>query len=155
MRSLSVIKGGGGYVFRPLTAEQVDIAYPLVRELFHGLTMDQWRYYALQLIDEKPQAASHHGINVAERPERYLRGLFSHHVIPDPEHGERLMIDCVVVPDAMDRTVLAESLLQAAERLADQHGCNDVQVQLDARNQWIAPLFASAGCICHTPYDLR
>lgn len=155
MCSMSVINGGGGYVFRPLTAEQVDIAYPLVRELFHSLTMEQWRYYARQLIAKKRRAASQRGINAAERPERYLRGLFTHHVMPDVEQGKRLMIDCVVVPDAVDRTVLTESLLRAIEQLADQHRCKVVQVQLGAHNYWMASILVSAGCACQTPYSLR
>lgn len=144
MSNFSVIEGPA-YVFKPLTAERVDQAYPLVTGVSSAPTIEQWRRYALHLIEAREDENQRCGIHVAEAPERYLRGLFSFLVYPDLRRGECLRADCIALPDSLDRTAVADALIMRLGTLADEYGCRAVLIHLDDQYQWLNGKLAGAG----------
>lgn len=142
MPNFSVIEGPA-YLFKPLTADRVDQAYPLVTG--SAPSIEQWRRYALHLIEAREDENQRCGIHVAEAPERYLRGLFSYLVGPDLRRGECLRVDCIALPDSLDRSMVADALISRLGALADEHACQAVLIHLDEHHQWLNGKLTGAG----------
>ncbi len=150
MPQLKAIQETHHHAFRPIGESQVDLAYPLVREIFHSVSLPAWRVYARRLIDDGKEGPWRRGISVAEGPRNNLRGLFSHHLSPHPEDGERLSIDCLVLPDALGRASVVRSLLLALDDLARENGCRVISVHLTPGNSWLESVFEAYGSESHT-----
>jgi len=133
------------YVFKPLTAERIDQAYPLITDTRQAPTIEDWRRFALHLIEARTDDHQRCGIHVAEAPERYLRGLFSYLIYPDLRRGECMRVDCLAVPDSLDRVAVADALILRLGSLADEYRCQAVSIQLDARHRWLEGKLAGAG----------
>jgi hypothetical protein len=149
MPQLEAINGSSGHPFRPIAAGQVDLAYPLVRETYQSLSLSDWREYARRLIDKDEAGPWQRGISVAEGPRNHLRGLFSHHLSPHPEDGDRLSIDCIALPDALGRASVVRSLVRAFDELASDHGCQVVSVHLTPGTVWLQTVFEELGSKTH------
>jgi hypothetical protein len=117
------------YVVRPLAADQISQAYPLVAIFDPSLTQDQWADYASALISEKGEG-EHHSIITVQSAQDYIYGLSVYWLRPDLRQGKILEIENFAVVDITGNRTAAKALLQALQRVALRLGCSCISISL-------------------------
>ena len=130
---------------RPLARGEIDQAYPLVREVTAGLSLEEWRDYAARRISGDEPRDDVGGIVVAEAEKSYLRGLLAFHEASRLSHGHTLVIDHFAVPNGIGRRAVVIALIEAAQNLALQHHCKAIHVSLKAGDRWAIEALRDAG----------
>lgn len=114
---------------RPLAAEQIPQAYPLVT-LFDGeLSLEQWTVYASGLLNGT-NGSGIPGILTVQTPDRYIYGLSVSWLRPDLWRGTILEIDNFAVIDMARGRTIADLLLKALENLGRESGCSCLSIKL-------------------------
>lgn len=131
------------FIALPLTADQVDQAWPLVQSVYPRVSLDRWRTYATPLsvglqaadMEELIHIASHpdgngrtlvadhlrdHGL-IALQSRGYIHGVFHFRVTESLTHGRTLQIDDIALMTPFSRRdaerALSAAILEAAEQL--------------------------------------
>ena len=130
---------------RPLAAEQIVQAYPLVSLFDPELTLAQWTSYASQLLTEKNGGRTHRILTV-QTPDSYIYGLSAYWLRPDLWSGSVLEIDnFAAIAMARGRTI-ARLLLKALENIARESGCTPLLPYCAAVKASIdVPVYAHGG----------
>jgi len=125
--------------FRPyrMSADKVDQAYPLARELRDDLTLEAWRIYAQSFFMLGPIEEGHRGIVVVEN-RGYIRGLLSYDVLPDLIECKIMAVRDVIVPLLPAGQLAARSLLQELFSIAEAHHCSQARIDLFQGMAWLA-----------------
>jgi hypothetical protein len=129
---------------RLLDKAAIDQAYPLVRNIAAGITLERWNRFA------RPQVAWHspnwpHGLMTIQNAAGYILGLF-HFEVRDDLHERRILcIDNIIVPNLPGRDRIWESIAGAVEHLAQKSGCQAIRAELtdelnptDRDREWVA-----------------
>ena len=125
---------------RPLSAERVTQAFPLIQTALPEVTLAAWRAFAAALIsgaDTRGDAlgnAREGGILAVTDGRNYIAGLCSYRVVPDLVHGRLLDAGHFLAFDMLDRRPVAEALAAALEALARERGCSAVHTHLPHGN---------------------
>ena len=128
----------------PLSAEQIDTAYPLVREVAPGLGPAGWRRYARRAIGTAQ--AGHSGIMVARRSGRpFPCGLFCYHKEQDLARGPVLMASHFIAIDILDPGPVLAALVRELEILAPRLGCAAMRVSVNEDRSELALALFRAG----------
>ncbi|PWC33648.1 hypothetical protein TSO352_24885 [Azospirillum sp. TSO35-2] len=122
------------FIAKPLGRRQIDQAYPLVRAIAPGLTVEQWRAFAAAVLDDGGAPAARAGIMTIQNAQGYLHGLFSYAIEPDLRHGRVMNVDNFVVLDLFDTVGVAGALLRAMDGLARRLGCAAIHTILPERH---------------------
>jgi hypothetical protein len=117
---------------RPLTAERVTQAFPLIQVALPAVTLAAWRAFAAALMTGG--AARDSGILAVTDERNYIAGLCSYRVVPDLVHGRLLDAGHFLAFDLFDRRPVAEALAEGIEVMARDRGCSVVHTQLPRRN---------------------
>ncbi len=133
------------YVAKPLEADQIDLVYPLVREIIESLSVEAWRRYAGQFVLPDDVIPQDRGIVVIEAKRAYLRGMFAYRVVPCLDTGRRFMVDCIVAPEAIDRRSVARHLIETMHHYAGRHRCETIDTKLAQGNLWVADMLRRTG----------
>ena len=113
---------------RPLSVDQIPLAYPLVQAALPQVTLDAWRGFAAkQLSGQDPPVT---GILTVASPLGCLTGLCSYRVDESLLHGRTLTIDNFVAVDLLDRGAIAETLAMGVEGLAQVNHCTAIHINL-------------------------
>ncbi len=117
---------------RPLSAERVSQAFPLIQTALPEVTLAAWRDFAAALMSggDAPGGAREGGILAVTDERDYIAGLCSYRVAPDLVHGRLLDADHFLAFDLLDRRPVAEALAEALEALARERGCRAVHTRL-------------------------
>jgi len=125
---------------RPLSAERVIQAFPLIQTALPEVTLAAWRDFAAALMSGRNARgdtrgdAWEGGILAVTDGRDYISGLCSYRVVPDLVHGRLLDAGLFLAYDLLDRRPVAEALAAAVEALARQRGCTAVHTHLPQRN---------------------
>lgn len=111
------------FVIRPLTADRVEQAFPVVQSALRALPLARWRAYARRLA--KSRSA---GVLAAFDEQGYIAGLFSFEVDRDLRHGRVLRVRHLVAVDLIDPGPVLGALLQAIEETAVQRRCDRILI---------------------------
>ncbi len=117
---------------RPLDAERVSQAFPLIQAALPAVTLAAWRAFAAALMTGG--AARDSGILAVTDERNYIAGLCSYRVVPDLVHGRLLDAGHFLAFDLFDRRPVAEALAEGIEVMARDRGCSAVHTQLPRRN---------------------
>ncbi len=135
---------------RPLSAERVTQAFPLIQAALPAVTLAAWRAFAAALMTGG--AARDSGILAVTDERNYIAGLCSYRVVPDLVHGRLLDAGHFLAFDLFDRRPVAEALAEGIEVMARDRGCSAVHTQLARRNDTLSEpgdglgeLFAARG----------
>lgn len=120
-----------------LSAEKIDQAYPLVRELRDDLTLEAWRSYAETYLGPATMRRCHRGIIVAEYRDT-IRGLLCYDVLTDIAESAILAVRDVIVLGVPAGQPAARSLLQHLFAIAGAHQCGVIRVDLSNTMTWLA-----------------
>ena len=113
---------------RPLTAERIAQAFPLIQASLPQVTLEAWRDFAAALIDQGAPAATGIILVVGERDT--IGGLCSYRVERDLVHGLLLNADYFLAFDLLDRRAVAHALAEGVEALARQRHCTAIHTNL-------------------------
>jgi hypothetical protein len=117
---------------RPLSAERVAQAFPLIQTALPVVTLAAWRDFAAALMSGGD--AREGGILAVTDGRNYIAGLCSYRVVPDLVHGRLLDASHFLAFDMLDRRPVAEALAAALEARARERGCSAVHTRLPHRN---------------------
>lgn len=120
-----------------LSADKIDQAYPLVRELRDNLTLEAWRTYAESYLGPATMGHHHRGIIVAEY-RGTIRGLLCYDVLTDLADSATLAVRDVIVLGVPAGQPAARSLLQHLFAIAGAHQCGVIRVDLTSTMGWLA-----------------
>lgn len=122
---------------RPLNAERVIQAFPLIQTALPGVTLAAWCDFAAALMSGGD--AREGGILAVTDERDTIFGLCSYRLVPDLVHGRLLDAGHFLALDLFDRRPAAEALAAAIEALARERGCTAVHTHLPHRNSNDAP----------------
>ena len=115
---------------KPLAAEQIDQAFPLVRLLAPTLTLEHWRGYARAMTQPPSATAGRGGIVVLADAAGYLFGLFSYTNRPDLLHGPTLQVDNLVILHLVECREATQVLEREMRDIARRLDCRGIRVRL-------------------------
>ncbi len=121
----------------PLSADRVDLAYPLVRELKETLTLEAWRDYAAAYVGPAEIETEQRGIVVAEH-RSCIRGLLCYDILTDLVDLTTVAVRDVVVLGMPAGQPAARSLLQYLFAIAGAHGSDAIRIDLTEPMKWLA-----------------
>lgn len=128
-----------GVSFKPLTGEDVLLAFPLVRELDPALDLESWRAEAERLVSGERE-----GMMTARR-NGFIRGLFRYRVKDGEVAAPELRVNGLVVMDMFGQNGVAEALVAAARGLAHSSAAALTVVELDDPDSSIVGALLEAG----------
>lgn len=120
-----------------LSADKIDQAYPLVRELKENLTLEAWRDYAEAYLAPAASDKGHRGIIGAEHRD-CIRGLLCYDVLTDLVDLTTLAVRDVIVLGMPAGQPVARSLLQHLFAIAGAHQCGAIRIDLSKSMKWLA-----------------
>ena len=92
-----------------LSSDRLAQAWPLVREIANGVSLESWCAFAQAMLLPIDPAETRRGILVAER-KRTIRGLLTYETFDDLTRGRVLLLRNAVVMDLALREPIAVSL---------------------------------------------
>ena len=117
---------------RPLSAERITQAFPLIQTALPEVTLVGWHDFAAALMSGgNPREG---GVLAVTDGQNYIAGLCSYQVVPDLVHGRLLDAGHFLAFDLLDPRPVAEALAEAVETLARKRGCTAVHTHLPQRN---------------------
>lgn len=126
---------------RPLTAELVDLAFPLARELHGTITPPLWREQARPRLSPDPDVYVAPGALVTALGPG-LRALAFFDVDPAPSARRNLAVHDVVVLGRPFAETLARQVLGGLLDVASRFGCRTMTVRLTRPGQWLYRLWS-------------
>lgn len=114
---------------RLLDRTMIDQAFPLVRNLVAGMTLDRWSRFARAQIVSR-SASWPHGLMTIQNPKGYILSLFAFEVRDDLCKSRTLCVDNIVVPNIPGRDLIWQAVVGATEQLARMNGCRAIRAGL-------------------------
>lgn len=115
-----------------LGAADIEPAFALVQALHPSLTLDNWRSFAIPLIDQEASAQS--GLVGVRNEASYLCGLFVYRVEPDLAHERAFVVDVIAALDVVDAKSVVRAMMEVVQATAHRFGCGVAQIRVN-RNQ--------------------
>ncbi len=132
------------YIIGPLESDRAALAYPLVRDIIGGASLDEWLRYVEALTAPSASQARESGIIIAER-HGYIRGLFSHSVKRSLLCGRVFVLDEFAVLEMAGREGVIAALMKTAREMARRRGCQALYANIPPDAEWASELFLKAG----------
>lgn len=123
-----------------LTTEKLEQAWPLIREIAQGVSLESWCAFARSMIDPAERLPDCRGIVVAER-KSIIRGLVTYETIDDLVRGRLLLLRNAVIMDLALREPIAEALFRRSDEVARQIGCTSHCLELTPQMIWIGDVW--------------
>ena len=145
------------YRFRHLGAADVARAFPLVQAVYGGLSVEDWMRFGELQVGGRGGPANKTGIVAVESSNGYLHGLFTYTIVAEGLIGRTLTCDHFVVFDLLPAGRPFAVLIEAAQGLGRDEGCDQIQLCIPSR--WTSPdairspvarLLNDAGFDCQT-----
>jgi hypothetical protein len=108
----------------------IEQAYPIVRTLAPGVTLERWVQFARPRITSRSPEWPH-GLMAIQNPGGYILGLFAFEVRDDLHESRTLWVSNIVVPNIPGRDQIGKSIIDAGEHLAMIHGCRAIRADLN------------------------
>lgn len=112
------------YIARNLDRASADQAFALARNVFFGLSLEEWRRF----LEERD--AAHGGVLAIQNRVGTLQGLCSYRFDPMLGKGRVCTAEILVALDLVDSAPVATALLQALEEMARRRGASALRVSL-------------------------
>jgi len=129
----------------------IEQAYPIVRTLAPGITLERWVQFARPRITSRSSEWPR-GLMAIQNASGYILGLFSFKVRDDLHESRILAVSNIVVPDIPGRDQVGRSILKASDHLAMIHGCRAIRAELnneidpsDCDRTWLSATLISCG----------
>lgn len=117
------------YIVRPLDADQVLQAFPLIRALDPHLTLELWSRYAAPFVTPV-DVPDRRRIITVQNEQGYIHGLAACRLTPDLHDKRTLDVENFVCLDLTGGRKAAAVLLEAAETTAQDWRCSVIRLSL-------------------------
>ncbi|MHA1564453.1 MAG: hypothetical protein ACTSX7_03980 [Alphaproteobacteria bacterium] len=117
------------FLLRPLAADQIAQAFPLLSVVDPQLSEAQWQSYADAVI-VNTNVASRTGILTTQNDQGYIFALSVYWIKPDLHERQILEIENFAVAVILGNLAPARALLDGLETLAVEHECSCVTISL-------------------------
>tara|TARA_B100000315_G_scaffold35733_1_gene30418 strand:+ start:1164 stop:1667 length:504 start_codon:yes stop_codon:yes gene_type:complete len=121
---------------KPLSAEQVSQAYPLIQTFYPGLSLDVWAEYAMALTDN-PGAAeagagdeAGSGIMTAQNTQGHILGLAAYRLLHELRCMPNFEIENFIAPNMPGQKRVVRNLIKTLQALAQEHGSSCMSVRV-------------------------
>jgi hypothetical protein len=138
-------------VCRLLDRATIDRAFPLIRGIVPGITLDHWAHFVRKLLSTA-SARPRRGLMTVQNPSGYILGFFSFEVRDDLYETRSLLIDNIIVADIPGRDSIWGKVMRTAEQLADMNNCRAIRANLSndldlaqGERTWTSASLAKAG----------
>lgn len=136
---------------RLLDRDMIDRAYPLIRNIAPGITLDRWTRFARPLVTSR-SATWPRGLMTIQNTTGCILGLFAFEVRDDLNDGRTLHLDNLMTASIPGRDRIWAAVMDAAEHLARVNGCRVIRAglvgELDASDkdrEWLVHSLEGAG----------
>jgi hypothetical protein len=136
---------------RLLDRDKIDRAYPLVRNISAGITLDRWGRFARPLVSSRSTAWPR-GLMTIQNAAGYILALFGFEVRDDLHESRTLCIENIVIANIPGRDSIWAAVLESIEQLSKMHGCRAIRAGLsdelapdDKDRSWLIGLFQASG----------
>ena len=123
-----------------LATEKVEQAWPLVREIATGISLESWCAFAQAMLSPPNPEHDRRGILAVQR-KRTIRGLVTYETIVDLIHGRMLFLRNAVVMDLALRESIAASLHASCTDIARQTACDSLYLEVAPQMAWIGDVW--------------
>ena len=117
-----------------LDRRTIDKAYPLVRDIIPGVTVNRWvkfsRAYLAHRSLDRPR-----GVMTIQNAAGYILALFVFEVRDDLHESRILYLDHITIPNVPGRRRIWDSVIGAAENLARLNGCRAIRAELGGEHE--------------------
>jgi hypothetical protein len=125
------------YRVRQLSAADITRAFPLIQAAYSGLSARDWIRFAELQVRGSQTRPNRTGIVGVENADGYINGLFTYTIVEDGLAGRALICDHFVVLELLPVGRPFAVLIEAAQDLGRDAGCDQVQLCIPSR--WTAP----------------
>jgi hypothetical protein len=115
-----------------LGAADIEPAFALVQALHPSLTLDNWRSFAIPLVDQELLAQG--GLVGVRNEASYLCGLFVYRVESDLAHERAFIVDVIAALDVVDAKSVVRAMMESVQSTAHRFGCGVARIRIN-RNQ--------------------
>ncbi len=115
-----------------LSTADIEPAFALIQALHPSLTLDDWRGFAIPLVDQEPPAQS--GLVGVRNEAGYLCGLFVYRVESDLAHERAFLVDVIAALDVVDAKSVIRAMMDAVQVNAHRFDCGIARIRV-TRNQ--------------------
>lgn len=136
---------------RLLDQDTIDRAYPLVRHIASGITLDRWGRFARPFVSTRTSPWPR-GLMTIQNEAHCILALFGFEVRDDLQEHRTLCVENIIVASIPGRDAIWAAMVDAAEQLAKLHGCRAIRAGLideldadDTDRRWLLNSFKSAG----------
>lgn len=136
---------------RLLDRDMIDRAYPLIRNIAPGITLDRWTRFARPVVTSRSTAWPR-GLMTVQNTTGCILGLFAFEVRDDLTDGRTLHLDNLMTASIPGRDRIWAAIMDAAEHLARVNGCRVIRAGLvgdldhsDKDRTWLVHSLEGAG----------
>jgi hypothetical protein len=136
---------------RLLDRDMIDQAYPLIRNIASGITLDRWGRFAKPLVASR-SASWPRGLMTIQNTAGYILGLFGFEVRDGLHVNRTLWIENIIIANIPGRDAIWTTVIETVDQLADLHGCQAIRASLsddldpdNSDRNWLSSSFESAG----------
>lgn len=123
-----------------LSLDRLELAWPLIREIAEGVSLESWCAFARSMIDPMSPPDDRRGIVVAQR-RRVIRGLMTYETVDELVRGRVLLLRNAVVMDIALGGQIATALHRRCDELAKNSGCASICLELAPQMTWIGDVW--------------
>lgn len=138
-------------VCRLLDRAMIDRAFPLIRGIVPGITLDHWTHFVRRFLAIS-SGPGHRGLMTVQNPAGYILGFFSFEVRDDLYETRSLLLDNIIVADIPGRNTIWALIMKTADQLANMNSCRAIRANLnnelesvDRERTWLSVSLAKAG----------
>ena len=125
------------YRIRHIKAADIARAFPLVQAAYAGLSAQDWMRFADLQVRGLGGRPGRTGIVAVESANGYMHGLFTYTIVEEGLTGRALTCDHFVVLDMLSVGKPLAVLIEAAQNLGRDEGCDEIQLCIP--NRWTSP----------------
>jgi hypothetical protein len=126
-----------------LSTADIEPAFALIQALHPSLTLDNWRGFAIPLVDRDLLAQS--GLAGVRNEAGYLCGLFVYRVEPDLAHERSLVVDVIAALDVVDARLVIRAMTDAMQATARRFGCGIARIRVNHNQKGLGVYLRKSG----------
>jgi uncharacterized protein YuzE len=125
------------YSTRPITEDQIDLAYILVEASGRDVRRTEWTAFCNRVIEWRGAAGLHDDVIITVDAEGHVKGLLVTELIQSLLFGRVLNVPMFITASAGDEDGIILSLLEAAKVAAREAKCSDIRIWTQGGESWV------------------
>lgn len=124
------------YTIAQISAEQIELTYPLIRNVELSLEQADWREICEGIIQRRVNLAGADHMAIATNQAGYVRGVCMFRIRNHPRYGQLLDVPIFVAVSAGDAAGVAEAMLNHLKLMAHNRKCQMMRVWRLGTDGW-------------------